>query len=148
MPREEGLHKIEVHVAALCFDLESEDETRCLILKRTATRSLYPNLWECGGGQMKAGESFQDAALRQIKEETGLEADILFPYGDYFIETEDGGIPGLKFVCSVDGGKDVVLDPKEHTAYAWVQESDLDSYDFIAGVRDDIAESFKILEEC
>ncbi|HAX91461.1 MAG TPA: hypothetical protein DCY07_04540 [Rhodospirillaceae bacterium] len=148
MAREEGLHKIEVHVAALCFDLESEDTTRCLIAKRAPHRQLYPNLWECGGGQVKAGESFQEAAQREIKEELGVDVDVLFPYGDYVIPTEDGVIPGIKFVCSVDGTQDVVLDPKEFTDYAWVSEDELDEYDFIPGLEEDIAESFRILEEC
>jgi len=148
MARENGIHKIEVHVAGLCFDLEHEDGPRCLIAKRTASRALSPNLWECGGGQLKAGESFPEALERQIREEFGVEIDVLFPYGDYFIPTEQGGIPGMKFVASVDATQRVTLDPQEHTEYAWVGEDDLDRYDFIEGIADEIAESFNILAEC
>lgn len=148
MARENGIHKIEVHVAGLCFDIEHEDGPCCLIAKRTATRKLYPNLWECGGGQMKAGETFPQALTRQIFEEYGLEAEVLFPFGDYFIATESGGIPGMKYVCGVDSADPITLDPEEHTEFAWVREEDLAKYDFIPGVQDDIAESFKILAEC
>ena len=148
MARENGIHKIEVHVAGICIDLEHEDGPRCLIAKRSPTRSLYPNLWECGGGQMQEGESFPDALERQIHEEFGLDADVLFPFGDYFIPSDGGGIAGMKFVASVDAQQDIVLDPQEHTEYAWVREADLDRYDFIEGIAEDIAESFKILAEC
>ena len=148
MARENGVHKIEVHVAGLCFDLENEDGPRCLIARRTKTRTLYPDLWECGGGQMHQGETFAQALGRQLFQEFGLEAEVLFPFGDYFIPTDTGGIPGMKYVCSVDPQQDIVLDPEEFTEYAWVGEEDLDAYEFIEGVRDDIAESFKILAEC
>lgn len=148
MARENGLHKIEVHVAGLCFDLEHEDGPRCLIAKRTADRKLYPNLWECGGGQMRAGESFPQALARQMHEEFGLDVEVLFPFDDYFIPTDIGGIPGIKFVCSVEDDQPVTLDPEEHTDFAWVREEDLGNYEMIPGVADEIAESFKILAEC
>lgn len=148
MARENGIHKIEVHVAGLCFDLDDEGGPRCLIAKRTPARKLYPDLWECGGGQMKEGESFPQALMRQIYEEFCLDAEVLFPFGDYAIPTEKGCIPGMKFVCEVDGKQPVSLDPEEHTEFAWVREDDLDKYDMIPGVKDEIVESFKILAEC
>ncbi|MGE4351391.1 MAG: NUDIX domain-containing protein [Bdellovibrionales bacterium] len=148
MSRENGIHKIEVHVAGFCFDLEREDGPRCLIAKRNPDRKICPGVWECGGGQMKAGESFSEALARQIYEEFGLEIAILFPFGEYFISTETGGIPGMKFVCSVEGEREVTLDKQEHSEYVWVSEADLDKYEFIPGVGDEIAESFKILAEC
>ena len=148
MARENGIHKIEVHVAGFCFDLEHEEGPRCLIAKRASTRELYPDLWECGGGQMKAGESFPKALTRQFLEEFGLDIEVLFPFGDYFIPTENDGIPGMKFVCSTSGEQDVILDPEEHTQYAWVREEDLKKYTLIDGLAEDIAESFLILAEC
>jgi 8-oxo-dGTP pyrophosphatase MutT (NUDIX family) len=148
MPRENGADKIEVHVAGFCFDLEHEDGPRCLIAHRTPNRQLYPDLWECGGGHVKAGETFPEALQRQFSEEFGLDIEVLFPYGDYFIPTAEGGIPGMRFVCSVEGGQEVVLDPQEHTQFAWVREEDLKNYEFIEGLAQDIAESFLILAEC
>lgn len=147
MARENGIHKIEVHVAGLIFDLES-DEPRCLIAKRTASRALFPSLWECGGGQVKAGETFPDALLRQIHEEFGLEAEVLFPLGDYFIRTENGGIPGVKYVCGADGQAEIELDPQEHTEFAWITEKEIGNYSFIPGVEADVAEAFRVLDEC
>jgi len=148
MARESGVQKIEVHVAALCFDLEHEDGPRCLIAKRTSSRELYPDLWECGGGHVQTGESFTRALERQMQEEFGVDIDVLFPFGEYFMETKNGGIPGMKFVASVDAAQDIKLDPQEHTEYAWVSEEDLGNYNFIEGVADDIAESFDILAAC
>lgn len=149
MGRERERHEIEVHVAAICFDLESGDFPRCLIARRAPHRELFPNLWECGGGQVRRGESFSEAASRQIREEFGLEVDILFPVGEYSIPTQDGVIPGIKFVATISGAQAVTLDPGEHTEYAWVEpeEEDLAHYDFIPGVDEDIVDAFVALAE-
>jgi len=43
-----------------------------LISKRTPNK-FYPLLWECTGGSALAGESSLDAALREVKEELGID---------------------------------------------------------------------------
>ena len=45
-----------------------------LITKRTPNKK-YPNLWECTGGSAIIGDTSLDAALREVKEETGLTLD-------------------------------------------------------------------------
>jgi 8-oxo-dGTP diphosphatase len=42
-----------------------------LLTKRTPNKG-YPNLWECPGGSAIAGEDSRTAALREVREETGL----------------------------------------------------------------------------
>lgn len=148
MPREKESHKVEFHVAAVCFDLDSEDAPRCLIGKRTKDRALFPDLWECGGGQLQAGETLSQALVRQMREEFGIDVEVLFPLGEYFIETPEGGIAGMKFVCSADSTQSITLDPQELVEYAWVTEDDLDEYDLIPGVKNDIEESLSVLAEC
>ncbi len=42
-----------------------------LISKRTPNKP-YPNLWECTGGSVLAGETSLQAALREVQEELGI----------------------------------------------------------------------------
>ncbi|MFJ7730643.1 NUDIX domain-containing protein [Lysinibacillus sp. NPDC097231] len=42
-----------------------------LITKRHELKA-YPNLWECPGGSILAGESSLDGALREVQEEIGI----------------------------------------------------------------------------
>lgn len=42
-----------------------------LLTKRTPNKG-YPNMWECTGGSALAGETSLSAAIREVKEETGL----------------------------------------------------------------------------
>lgn len=68
-----------------------------LITRRAENKSWAPGWWEVSGGAAMAGEDSQDAVIREIKEETGLdvsecEGGFLFSYhrenpGDnYFVD--------------------------------------------------------------
>ena len=55
-----------------------------LITKRSPNK-VDPDIWECTGGSAIAGDTSLDAALREVKEETGLTLDpdkgkIIFSY--------------------------------------------------------------------
>lgn len=47
---------------------------RFLITKRVMTKSYAPGAWEVSGGAAMAGESSEEAVLREIFEETGIDA--------------------------------------------------------------------------
>lgn len=58
---------------------------RFLITKRVMTKSWAPGWWEVSGGACMAGENSEDAVLREVREETGLdvsawEGGYLFSY--------------------------------------------------------------------
>lgn len=46
-----------------------------LITKRVMTKSWAPGWWEVSGGAAQAGESSQEAVMREIREETGLDVN-------------------------------------------------------------------------
>ena len=59
----------------LCVHVWVQDpEGSFLITKRSARKSMA-GLWECTGGCVVAGEESLDAALREVREETGLRLD-------------------------------------------------------------------------
>lgn len=47
---------------------------RFLITKRVMTKAWAPGWWEVSGGAAQAGEDSKSAVLREIREETGLDA--------------------------------------------------------------------------
>jgi isopentenyldiphosphate isomerase len=66
-------------VYVLVFDARG----RLFIHLRTATKDVYPSHWDvCVGGVVAADESFQDAAVREGREELGvdLQPRLLFPF--------------------------------------------------------------------
>ena len=44
-----------------------------LISQRSASRKINPLLWECSGGSVLKGENTRQAAVREVKEEVGID---------------------------------------------------------------------------
>jgi 8-oxo-dGTP pyrophosphatase MutT (NUDIX family) len=148
MAREEKQHKIEVHVAGLCFR-ETQCSIEILIVKRQMQRKLYPGLWECGGGQVRLGENFLEAIKRQIQEELGIIVDEAWPFRTYEIKTRElkqKKIPGVKFVClwnNYVNRKEPQIDKKEHSQWKWQSIDNLSEIDFIPGIKKDIRQGWE-----
>jgi 8-oxo-dGTP pyrophosphatase MutT (NUDIX family) len=142
--REEGVRRIEVHVAGICFDRD-----RVLVLKRSLSRRLFPGLWECGGGQVNPGEGFGEAVARQLREEAGVITEMLGPAGIYDIflpEGEQKKIPGIHFACIFKGyaeGSEPRLSA-EHTEWKWQPLDRLDELEFIPGLKEDIRKAHSL----
>ena len=52
-----------------------------LLIKRSENTDAFPNCWALPGGFLDKGESLEDCAVRELKEETGLDAKMLAPVG-------------------------------------------------------------------
>ncbi|MGC9310990.1 MAG: NUDIX domain-containing protein [Candidatus Aenigmatarchaeota archaeon] len=156
--REDGVDLVEVHVSGICFFGDS-----VLVAKRAPNREIYPNLWECGGGQVKKWENFGEAAIRQLKEELGVVAMVLAPFKAYEIPPKfpngpnrnelsginpnrnelsgiNAKIPGIRFICRLEGfldGNSPKLS-KEHTEWKILPVNKIDGLEFIPGLKEDI----------
>ena len=64
-----GSYHLVVHVWILNSD------GKFLITKRSPNKG-FPNMWECTGGSALAGDDSLTAALREVREETGLKLDM------------------------------------------------------------------------
>ena len=52
---------------------------RVFVNQRTANKKFYPEYWSIVfGGHVHAGESYEDAVLREAKEEVGIEGEPIF----------------------------------------------------------------------
>lgn len=52
-----------------------------VLIKRKATAEAFPNAWALPGGFLEEGETLEECAVRELKEETGLDAKLLAPVG-------------------------------------------------------------------
>ena len=62
----------EYHLTVL--GVIARKDGKFLITKRGMTKAWAPGWWEVSGGAAMAGEESEEAVLREIKEETGLDA--------------------------------------------------------------------------
>lgn len=72
----------QVSIKGLVFD----NERRLLLLQEEDGR------WELPGGRMEHGETFAEALKRELKEETGVDSEVLdsHPYWAWTIKMENG----------------------------------------------------------
>lgn len=136
--REEGIHKIEVHVAAVCVS-DCGGNLRVLALRRANTRTLFPGLWEGVGGQLLVGESFEDGLFRHLREEAGLSGcTVMGPVAAYVIEPGPSGakelIPGVRFLVSFGDLPQVTIDPRQHQDSQWFRTDALQGVLWIPGL--------------
>ena len=93
------------------------DDGEILILKRHPKSRTDPDTWELPGGKVENGEFFDDALLREIKEETNLDCKV----GDLAIAIQHD-YPFKRTVQMIMYLDDVSGDVKiseEHTDWMW-----------------------------
>jgi len=91
-----------------------------LLLKR-GEKEIYPGLWQMVSGKIRKGEKAYIAALREIKEETGLKPKRFWvtPNVNTFYSHEKNYISLLPvFAAEVDSDSKIII-CKEHCEYGW-----------------------------
>jgi dATP pyrophosphohydrolase len=99
----------------------SEGKGRYLILRRRS--SYLQGSWQHVSGRVEAGETGWQAAVREIREETGLVPDQLYSANqtEIFYEHRQNCINVVPiFVALVGTNVEVVLSEREHDAFRWI----------------------------
>ncbi len=129
--REECHEKGYWHRAVYCFIFNNNGDV--LLQKRSASKKLWPNLWDVtAGGHVLAGEFGEQALIREVKEELGIEIEsenirylvgssstniqgniINNHYNECYIVTKDVDI------------KDVKLQSEEVSEIKWISKEEI-----------------------
>jgi dihydroneopterin triphosphate diphosphatase len=93
-----------------------------LLIRRTPGDTLYPGLWQFVSGRVEGGENAREAALRELKEETGA-APVRFwvvPAVNSFYDPENDTVNlVVLFAAQLESGSAVRLSA-EHSAFEWL----------------------------
>lgn len=111
---------------------------KVLLLQKASDDSSYPNKWSFCSGYAKEFESAEDGVLREIKEETGLTAEIVKQGDIILLEDEKLGRKWivLCFLCTTDS--DNVKLCHENQQFEWVLPDDIKNYDLVPGLKKDL----------
>ena len=129
----------------LDFDTEAEeyylglihnDKGEILICKKPKNLGVFAGQWALPGGGIEKGEKMKEALRREMKEEVGLEVEVIEPF-IFKDDTQEKIYPDgskemiymiyLLFDCRAKGYK--VSLGEEFEEYAWVDKENLKQYD-------------------
>jgi len=120
--------------------IEHNSSGKILLLKRAETEDYLPGIWEDMGGRIKQFEEPEEALRREVREETGLEIEILKPlavFHDYYGErTAENEMLLITYWCKTES--DQVALSEEHSEHKWVSADEALELAEHIGVRRDI----------
>lgn len=118
-----------VSVAVGAFIKNSNNQY--LIIRRSQHDSL-PGMWELPSGKKEFLESVENAVIREVLEECGLNVKVLklINYFEYRIEKENEVRDSLQlnFACEAINNPIFVVLSSDHDKYAWVDLNTVDNY--------------------
>lgn len=106
-----------------------EGKPHFLIFKRSS-KKIYANQWRMVGGKVQKGEESWRAALRELKEETGLEPVQFWciPSVNQFYEAKTDFVHTIPaFAAEIDNNAPIKLD-EEHTEFKWIGIEEVENY--------------------
>jgi len=117
---EKNISLIEAHIFRTV-----DNELEFLLLKR-ANDEKYPGIWQMVTGSINDNEKAFEAALREIKEETGLIPQKLWVVpnvNSYYSPEKDTVIMIPVFAALVKESSKVIIS-SEHSEYKWVEKEE------------------------
>lgn len=105
------------------------DKGEVLILQRSKLEDVLPEYWDIPGGTLEDGEDPAVGAIREVKEETGLnifEPQLFFQRSNVDLKKNKQFVT-LVFLAK-NTGAEVILNPCEHSEYEWINVKDVSKY--------------------
>jgi len=96
------------------------DSTPQFLLLKRSHNQVYPNIWQCVTGKIEGEEKPHEAALRELKEETGLSSKNMWTVDqvNHFFEAEQNRM-NLIPIFGVEVDSHQITLSTEHTEYKW-----------------------------
>jgi len=114
--------------------LLTDEDGKILIIKRSTDSKTNSGKWELPGGKVDQGESFDQALIREVFEETNLKITL-----DHVIGVCEQNLPLIRAVHIIMSGKIVEGElnlSREHEGYAWVFFENLIDYELADWLND------------
>lgn len=98
-----------------------------VLVTQRSERMRLPLKWEFPGGKIEAGETAEACIERELKEELGIEIEIVDKLIPKVFHYEKFSINLIPFVAKLKSGN-IIL--REHKDYRWVEIGSLEDFDW------------------
>jgi len=113
---------------------------KILILKRSFAEKYCAGFWDLPGGRVESSETLRQAAIREVKEESGLRTKLEKNYF-YLYHCLDRELDIYGFKADLAGGK--VALSEEHIEFKWISKDEYKNLEYTPSVTATIKEFFK-----
>jgi 8-oxo-dGTP diphosphatase len=94
-----------------------------LLLRRSEQKDFGGGIWECVTGRVDQGEGFEDALLREVREELGVQVQVEHILGTtHFYRgspSPENELVGVVYLCSLADPASIRISA-EHTEFRWL----------------------------
>lgn len=122
------------------------NDGKILIIQRSQNDDSYPGLWEIPGGKKEPLESSIIALKREVKEETGLDVQILKPIDVFYFQVEKldeiRDATQISFLVKPINSTEVELS-SEHQGYVWINQGELENYHISSETKNVLKTAFE-----
>ena len=102
VPRKEMRANKLCHRSAYVFVFNSEG--KLFVQERSLSKDIYPGYFDpAAGGVVSEGESYDQAAYRELSEELGIEGVTLQSHFHFYFHSDDCQVWGRVYSCCYDG---------------------------------------------
>jgi 8-oxo-dGTP pyrophosphatase MutT (NUDIX family) len=143
-----------------------ESDARCLILKRSENEKVHPGKYCVPGGKLDWSDldinhpsringevldfegTMERLLAREAFEEAGVEiyGTPIYINSNAFIRPDETPVAMIKVAMKYKGGE-VKLEEDGFTDFAWVNEDEVENYDCIGGIQDEVIKAIKLFKE-
>lgn len=117
------------------------DKTRqnVLLAQRGPEARNEPGIWEGAGGEVEPGETFNQGALREVREEIGVHVILLRTLSEHEAVVDTNGVNWhtKRFIGSISGTP-TIQDPRKVQAIDWFSAGELENIEIASYLRPDI----------
>lgn len=131
-----GVDYIGVGVGALIFN----DKGQFLMSLRGSKARNERGKWEIPGGKVDKGESLEEAVVREVKEELGIEIKVekLLTVSNHILADENQHWISPTYICSIVSGTPTIQEPEKCEQIGWFSIEDTQSMPVSIITLDDI----------
>ncbi len=125
VPRSVMRRDLLLHRATYVIVINAKDQV--LIQKRSMHKDVYPGYYDpTTGGVVKAGESYEENAVRELEEEIGVRGVALQPLWDFRMSEKKCNVWGRVFWVCYEGPIELV--DGEVSDYLFVNKREIDHF--------------------
>ena len=110
-----------------CGALIINDKGEALLLKRDVKSRDEYGYWSQPGGGVEFGETIKEAIVREIKEEVGVEIELIkfLSYTDQNYLSKNEHWVSISYLAKIISGEPTNMEPEKHAQMKWFSLSDL-----------------------